>query len=199
MRKNKITVDELEGIICRHIDNDKNFLFVCNYIIAQHICDFLKTEYEIEDEDSELNRKVNEYYITHYNNQFYCEVARGSNGEYKSGDLYNVDYFIFTDMSEAEVDAKLIDDLGTWSWAEIVDEIADEEEDCCDGDCENCELNDEEEEELSLIADYVEKVLNANGCVDCTFEALIDLAYAFKNIGYRDCKDYVQSCIDDLE
>ena len=72
----------------------------------------------------------------------------------------------------------------------------------CDACCEECleavELTDEEEE-LRLIEESLEDVLQAEGCPNCTFETLLDLAYTFKEVGFQDARDLMTSVLDDME
>lgn len=199
MRKNPITFDKLEDIISIHVEEYRNFLFVCDYVLAGFICDFLRDEYAIEDEDSSLSSEIEEYYITYYEDKLCCECARGNSGRYKMSEMVDVDYFIFTDMTEKEVDKKLLDDCGAWSWCEIVDD--EDYEDCCDCDAcrEAAELTDGQEEELRIIEQSLTEVLQANGCPDCTFEILLDLVYTFKEIGRADTRDLMRDVLDDMD
>jgi hypothetical protein len=73
------------------------------------------------------------------------------------------------------------------------------EDDICDGNCENCELNDEEEDEFQIIETFVNRVLKTNGCPECIFDALHELAETFKEIGFSACKDMIQDCLDDID
>jgi hypothetical protein len=99
-------------------------------------------------------------------------------------------------MTEGEARKKLL--VGDYGFYELVEE--DEEE--CDGDCENCiecDLTDEEKEVVNLIDSYVEKVQETGGCPGCIFDILLEGFYQGRDIGYEDCKEQFRCYIDDLD
>ena len=118
--------------------------------------------------------------------------------------VYNVENGEWVDTYY--VDGETVD---VEKWYELQDQeeyLIDEEydkdcEDCCDCDAcrEAAELTDEQEEELRLIEQSLTDVLQANGCSDCTFETLLDLAYTFKEIGRADTRDLMRDVLDDME
>lgn len=67
-------------------------------------------------------------------------------------------------------------------------------EDCC-----NCdeELSDEQQEEVELISNYMKRIYDVFPCHDCLCEALIQLLYIGKNIGFNDHKNMMRKLLED--
>ena len=101
------------------------------------------------------------------------------------------------------VDREAVDVEKWYDLQDQEEDLIDEFDDECDCDCDACreaaELTDEQEEELRLIEQSLTEVLQANGCPDCTFETLLDLAYTFKEIGRADTRDLMRDVLDDMD
>lgn len=201
---NKLTLSDIYQVIDSHIENQIQFMFVVNRDLAELICEYVADNYDLYDEEMQLSDKYKDYYVSLYYDgdevSFYCESARGYNGEYKWSDAMEnrVDYFICNDMSEEEADDKLLGYMCTWSWIDV-----DWEEDdnvaesslckCCE--CKNSDSCDEyectckdmvEENELCqcdecrkerfyhLLTDTLNCILEAEGCPECTLELLLE-------------------------
>jgi hypothetical protein len=79
---------------------------------------------------------------------------------------------------------------------EMENEKFDEEECNCE-DC--CEVDESIEAENALIDECMEFVFDTDSCINCKIAKIIELAYKFKDIGFTDAKEYMRSCIDDLD
>jgi hypothetical protein len=194
---NKLTLNKLKRVLDIHVEEERNFLIVCDKPLAVYISEYLDEEYDIVDEDEDLDSDL--FYVSLWFYQdgmrFYVECAKGHSG-YKEVDTIDnqfVDYFIQDcTMSEEEVDKYLLGDA-TWSWFEIIE---DNETDC-DGDCENCELNEENEltERDKVMIDIIERFAYEIETEDmcecgCTLRnKLSDLLHLGMEIGYRDAKE----------
>jgi hypothetical protein len=203
---NEITLETIEEIIENHMDNDHNFMFVCDEMLAEFISNYLEEIYGLEAENSSLYEE-DEYYVSVLFDgeipMFFCESARGISGKYKLSDMPDCDYFIFTDMSEDEAEKNLISEGGIWSWFEKEDE-----NDLDDEDCENCEFYDECDERIDdfdesleeerLIAECLDVVFG-DTCIDCSIDSIIDLAYTFMKIGRQNAIDEMKDFVNFLD
>ena len=195
MIKNKLTYSDVENIISRHVDNKTNFMFVCDYILADFICHYIKDVYTLEDLTKKLSLRTDKYYITYYDGEFYCECAKVFSGNYKLCDLDNIDYFVFNDMPEQTAVKKLLG--GLIYFCEL-----DNEDECCECDCceeDDEELTDEEVEVTKILCEYADKIIDASPCPDCVFDLVQDLAIKFRDIGFKDSQDLMRSFIDDFD
>jgi hypothetical protein len=61
------------------------------------------------------------------------------------------------------------------------------------------ELSDGEIEEIRLISEYRDKILESDGCPDCTLRFLVDFANIFRNIGFEDAKVLMGSFLNKLD
>lgn len=152
---NKLTLPDVYQIIDKHIESSQQFLFVTDKDLAELICEYVFDNYDLYDENVELNDKYIDYYVSLYFDEdgcnFYCETARRNNGNYKWADAMedSVNYFVCNGMTEKEANEYLKGDYCTWSWIEIVveDDCEDNQEyiedqlcDCCRYcDSENCD------------------------------------------------------------
>ena len=75
-----------------------------------------------------------------------------------------------------------------------------EDFECDCGDCkyEN-ELDDQEIEEIKMIAEFTNAVIEANGCFECSFEILSRIYNIGKEIGWDDCRDMLVGILEDDE
>ncbi len=214
---NKITYSDIEKIIDGHFEADRNFMFVVDRDTAEYIVDYLNDVYGCEDEvfDSFEDVDVDEFFITAYFDRdedysVYCECARGNSGRYKYSDIDHCDYFILdsTGMCDITANKVLLGDGCTKSWFEIVDEDEDEYfgeygECVCDGDCECCEceetddVDESEQEEFRLIGETIAKIFDVYPCPDCVADAVIQLAYMFRDIGWVNHQDYIREMNED--
>jgi hypothetical protein len=168
--KNKMSLDDICDVIGSHVYNEKAIMFVCDYSLASAIVDYVEDTYgdcidmlDMFDDNIELDEEIDEYYVTidfdrvKSKNQmlFFCEKARGTSGRYKMSDIDNIDYFIFTDMSDENVNAYLLG-YGTRLRCELVE---DEEEYC------------ETEEMIDCFVEDLENLM----CPHCIKEKLIEL------------------------
>jgi hypothetical protein len=69
--------------------------------------------------------------------------------------------------------------------------------------CEECreycpenELTAEEQYECDMLGDFVDRILDSQGCPNCIFEALMDLYYIGKEDGYDDCEENLMEFLD---
>lgn len=67
------------------------------------------------------------------------------------------------------------------------DFLIDDEDDYCEGDCDDCEFFDEDEDELddnvdALLEMYVDVLDDSCGCPECTKEILLDFIKDFVDI-----------------
>lgn len=193
---NELTFDEIIDVLDIHIDEKRNFLFVTDRNLAEEICEYLEEEFDIVDDDSDLDREnIQEFYVNCWFDEdgirFYCESANGRGGykEVETFDNQFIDYFILEGtMSEKEADKYLLGDC-TRSWFEIVDEEKSNKD-------QDEELTDDEEEFISLVGEAFEKIVNSDGCEHCIFDALFELAFAMKDIGYSDSEDDMRKFLD---
>jgi hypothetical protein len=82
----------------------------------------------------------------------------------------------------------------------ICDEYDEYEDDCDCEDCECCEYcsdcddepDESTQEEFRLIGETIEKIFEVYPCQDCVADAVIELAYRFRDIGWTDCKDMMK-------
>jgi len=203
---NKLTLSEVKDIIDSHLESENNFMFACDFSLAHYIYDYLHNDYEIVAECLELSTEIEEYYlsVTFYpkDNEIclICENAKCSDGEYKYNDICDgIDYFIFIDIDKNIAYEKLCGE-GSWSWCELVEDNevkeTNVENDCgnCDGCCDNDdELEDDEcdcekcrEEKLfHLLTDTLNIIQDADGCPDCTIQALLDYTMEFQDLEFR--------------
>ena len=178
INKQKYTIEQVEGIIDSHIENDKDFTFICNFELAHYIYDYLGNEYDLEATSVELSSEIDEYYVSmsFYEDgdiDFFCEFAKwDQTGTYKYSEGIDLDYFVFSGMSFGDVreflggkDCKIV-------FCELVDEDCVEEYcQCCN--CENkcddfectCNMDDNNETENGNMID--EDVCSVCGEVDC--------------------------------
>ena len=211
IKKNILTLSysDIDDLLDEHVINEEPFVFMVDADIAEYIEIYLYDEFNIEDDEAPDSYDYDdvEYLVSYLppcgddTYHFFIEEARTDTGKIKFCDLGKAYYYAFGEVEFNET-RQAFGQEGLLMFCEL-EECMDDEDidyedcDCCD-DIEN-ELTDEQEEELLLIADYLKKILEANGCPECTFETLVELSYAFRNIGFRDCKDYVQSCVDDID
>lgn len=148
----------IHEIIDKHIDNGLNFLFVCNKYLAKYICMYMEDTYEVIDEYCGLkDEECEEFYVgIYFENEkmhFYCENARGMNGEFKLSDLDQCDYYVgLEDMNDELMYDKLLALKGDWIRLNNLDDDFDE-----------------------LIDAYVEMIIDARGCRRCIKGFLEDL------------------------
>lgn len=66
--------------------------------------------------------------------------------------------------------------------------------------CEECKqevkLTPEEQYECEMLGDFVDRILDAQGCPHCIFDALMDLYYIGKEDGYEDCEEDLMEFLD---
>jgi hypothetical protein len=199
LNKTLVTYSDIEDIIDECIIYDKPFTFVCDEDLAEYTTCFIKEEYGIEVEDSDLY-ECDEYYVSFIPGKndepaiLFCENAIGNNGEYLLDDAYG-NYYVFTDMTEEEAKKKLL--AGDYGFYELNEE--------CDGDCENCqyeeENNDDEIEEIiQLIENYADAIENDDSECGCFLRnTLLDLFCLGKRIGYQDARDEFRCFLEDTE
>jgi len=205
--KTLVTYSDIEDIIDDCILNDKPFTFVCDEDLAEYVVCFIEEEFGIEVEDSELY-EADEYYVTFIPGEngepaiLFCEDARCRNGEYKTDDGYS-NYYVFTDMSEIEARNKLL--AGNYGFYEVVDDEEDifEENNKCDGNCEYCNLNYEDDDETEVINEildnFADEIINGGCmCEDCLKETLRDLFDFGRRTGYQDAKDEIQCFVEEM-
>ncbi len=205
-----LSFSDIADIIDDHFSTETNCLFVTNKNLAEAICDYVLNEYNIMDEDMEINDEILDYYITIYfeddNINFFCEDARGITGEYKLHyveDEY-VDYYICDiNMDVNVVFDKLMGVNGSWNWVSVsldedcnnckyegtdeccecgdCEECEDEiKEIVCNNNCEECEIPDELCNDIKLIEEYADKIEN----IECTCGCeLRNILYEFLMIG----------------
>jgi hypothetical protein len=71
--------------------------------------------------------------------------------------------------------------------------------DCCDEfDCE-CDLTDQEIEEIKMISEFAEDIIENDLCEDCVFEVLLKVFTIGKEIGFDDARDLMSEILGDLE
>jgi hypothetical protein len=83
---------------------------------------------------------------------------------------------------------------------ELVEHCICDEYDECEDDCEDCagccdcddEITESTQEEFRLIGETIEKIFEVYPCPDCVADAVIELAYRFRDIGWTDCKDMMK-------
>jgi hypothetical protein len=131
LNKNKYTLSQVEEIIDSHIQNDTNFLFVCDFALAHYIYDYLDDSYGIKPESLELSKEVDEYYVSlqFYNDNKFtlvCEYASWNQGKYKYDDVDKNNYYVFTDMSFGDARYFLLG-KGDFQFCELVYVNKDEE------------------------------------------------------------------------
>jgi hypothetical protein len=192
-RRNEITLDEIFNRIDDAFDEKVNVVFVCNYDLALEISEYLFNEYDIEDENSQLDvEDLDEYYVSLYFDKdeinFYCESARGNSGNFKVNDCGVVDYYVFLKMSKEEVSKSLQGDDGTMiGLYDLVDED-DDIEDFDDEGFDNEDIDDEVEAIGDFIIEYVDKIIENDLCSQCIYNTLVDLYCNAYRIGRRDQK-----------
>ena len=208
MNKNKITFEELCGVLDRHIDAEIDLNIVCYPPLKNMLKRYLFLEYGLKDEDEDLNCK--EYFVElcfiDGEISLFIESTRGNSGRYKDCDaLDSIDYFIFTDMTEAQVDRHLLGELGTWSWNVLVEsENKLGKEETCNGDCENCCFDEEDIDEnenedfdfdidgddgtIEMIIDFTSDILDAKLCPSCTYEIVNEIWEEARRFGYEECR-----------
>ena len=85
--KNNLFPSDIVDIIDNHMESETNLLFVTNKKLAEFICNYVLEVHELFDDDLELSDNIKEYYVSFYFTDrecnFYCERARGNNGEFK--------------------------------------------------------------------------------------------------------------------
>ena len=124
--KNNLFPSDIVDIIDNHMESETNLLFVTNKKLAEFICNYVLEVHELFDDDLELSDNIKEYYVSFYFTDrecnFYCERARGNNGEFKLNDIDDevINYFIFINMDENIAFDKLTSENGSWSWCDIV-------------------------------------------------------------------------------
>ncbi|OHD34690.1 MAG: hypothetical protein A2086_02750 [Spirochaetes bacterium GWD1_27_9] len=212
---NKLTLSDIKNVINIHIEESRNFLMVVNKPLAIYISEYLDEEYDIVDEDEDLDN--DEFYVNMWFDEggirFYCESAKGYD-HYKFVDPFDqfVDYFIFTDtnMTKEEVDKYLNGD-GTWSWCEMVEDVNDIE-DCEENDLEDeyecpiCEAKSEvdalcccneclEDEIKDSIGECLDKIFN-DACTDCIVDGVVKLAYKCLEMGKENVKYNMMEFLD---
>ena len=145
LNKHQYSLSQVEEILDFHIENDSNFLFVCDFALAHYIYDYLHNEYDIEADSLELSSDIDEYYISmsFYDDgdiTFICEYAKfDQEGQYKYDECDNVDYYVFTDMSFGDA-REFLNSRGEMQFCEVVGEeivVDDDEPELCS--CCNCE------------------------------------------------------------
>ena len=196
MRKNPITLtlDELNEIVDEHIVNDnEGFLFLVKGNLCEYLDNYIYDEHNLEIDEASCEDNLvydndTDYYVGYFPSdendscQLFIEEAKGNSGKYKYSELANTYYYIFTDIP-----LKIARDIfgnEKIQYCEL-EEFEDEDcEDCCDCDAcrEAAELTDGQEEELRLIEQSLEEVLKTEGCQNCIFETLLDLALSLIHI-----------------
>jgi hypothetical protein len=194
LRRNEITLDEIFERIDDAIEEKSNIMFVVNFALAKEISEYLDDEFGIEDEHSQLYEEdLDEYYVSLYFDEdgihFYCESAKGNSGEFKLSDCGGIiDYYIFLEMSEEEINEKLQGE-GVWGLYDVAalgDDIENLDISC--EDCNKCEDNDEDDAEFEMLANWAEKIVENDLCFGCVFNIIADAYYTGKKIGARDSK-----------
>lgn len=181
MKRNEITYCELESIIDAHIENETSINIICDKDLKETIADYLYEEYDIEDTEEDFD--YDEYYVEIYFDedgmQLFIESARGNNGEYKSSEVGNMNYFIFTDMTLEEADEYICGDA---MFCELVE--CDECE--CNNECEDCD--EEVDPELEYLIEKTVELLENDFCPNCAFDFVMEIFKCGYDLGHEDCK-----------
>lgn len=194
-----LSYSDIDDILDEHVISEEPFVFMVDAEIAEYIEMYLYDKRNIEDDDAPDSYDYDglEYLVSYLPPcgddpySFFIEEARTEHGKIKFADLGKAFYYVFCDIGFNEA-RQAFGQEGLLTFCELEDYIDDEDidyEDCDCCDCD-CELTDEEEAEILLIADFVGKVIETNGCPECTFEILSQLSSIFRNIGRQDAKDY---------
>lgn len=210
IKKNILTLSyaDIDDILDEHVINEEPFAFMVDAEIAEYIEAYLYEEFNIEDDEApdSYDYDVAEYIITYLPPNsgrpytFFIDEARSKCGKIRLVDLGKAFYYVFGDVSFNEA-RQAFGQEGLLNFCELEDYIDDYDDEICCEDCEgcDCELTDGQEEELKLILDYLEQILEVNGCPQCTYEVLLNATQTFKGIGRQDAKDYFRFCLDEID
>lgn len=205
------TLTKVETIIDEHISKKENLMFVCSRDLAEFIVDYIFDEYELIDEVGSGIDDSEEYYVSlfFYNageTTLVCESARVTSGRYKVDEVDNGDVYIedCTDMCDITA-SKVLRGNRNIEWFDVDYEDDDDYygeygEYVCDGDCECCEceeIDDSEEEEIRVIGETIQKIFEVYPCPECVADAVMELAFRFRDIGWTNHKDYISACNED--
>lgn len=188
---NKLTLVDIFQVIDNHIESETQFMFVANKDLAEIICEYVADNYDLIDDEMELDDDYKDYYVSLYIDEdgirFICETARCLDETYKYSDALNdnLDYFICNNMTEEEVDKYLLGDGCTWSWIEVVSE--DEENDCDDQCNHNEELEDWQIQIINIVEDFADRIENDDSECGCFLRNMLkDMFFIARQIGFED-------------
>jgi len=63
----------------------------------------------------------------------------------------------------------------------------------------DCELTDQEIEEIRMIDNFSQAIIDVDGCEEYTFNILMELYMIGKNVGWADHKDLIIEFLSDIE
>jgi hypothetical protein len=193
LRRNEMCLSKVFSRIDDAIERNSNIMFVCNFSLAEEISEYVLDTYDIIDKNSALyDDDIDEYYVGLYFTEgeieFYCERARGISGQFKMTDAEGViDYYIFLEMTDEEIEEKLLGE-GSWGLYDLIwDE--DDDEDCdSDEDKDDCEEDEDDCDDVvyDLIAGYADQIVENDLCPRCVLNVLVDLYCKAYRFGARD-------------